>query len=87
MKRIGAFSLAIIVFALSIIVYLPDITFADDSDKTIIPCNLRILNLFLLLKLKLMLQPIKIYILKMVICYLLILLLLLTTGICARMAK
>lgn len=41
MKRIGAFSLAIIVFALSIIVYLPDITFADDSDKTIIPCNLK----------------------------------------------
>ena len=41
MKRIGAFSLALIVFALSIIVYLPDITFADDSDKTIIPCNLK----------------------------------------------
>lgn len=41
MKRIGAFTLAIIVFALSIIVYLPDITFADDSDKTIIPCNLK----------------------------------------------
>lgn len=41
MKRIGAFSLVIIVFALSIIVYLPDITFADDSDKTIIPCNLK----------------------------------------------
>ena len=36
MKRIGAFSLVIIVFALSIIVYLPDITFAD-VDKTVIP--------------------------------------------------
>ena len=31
MKRIGAFSLAIIVFALSIILYLPDIAFADDA--------------------------------------------------------
>ena len=31
MKRIIAFSLAIIVFALSIIIYLPDITFANDA--------------------------------------------------------
>ena len=36
MKRIGAFSLAIIVFTLSIVLCLPDITFADD-DKTVIP--------------------------------------------------
>ena len=43
MKRIGAFSLAIIVFALSIIVYLPDITFADD-DKTVLPFTFKQLN-------------------------------------------
>lgn len=43
MKRIGAFSLAIIVFALSIIVYLPDITFADD-DKTVLSFTFKQLN-------------------------------------------
>lgn len=44
MKRIGAFSLALIVFALSIIVYLPDITFADDSDKTYLSFTFKQLN-------------------------------------------
>lgn len=43
MKRIGAFSLAIIVFALSIIVYLPDITFADDN-KTVLSFTFKQLN-------------------------------------------
>lgn len=43
MKRIGAFSLAIIVFALSIIVYFPYITFADD-DKTVLSFTFKQLN-------------------------------------------
>lgn len=30
MKRIGSFSLAIIIFTLSIVLFLPDISFADD---------------------------------------------------------
>lgn len=43
MKRIGAFSLAIIVFTLSIVLYLPDITFADD-DKTVLSFTFKQLN-------------------------------------------
>lgn len=43
MKRIGSFSLAIIIFTLSIVLFLPDISFADD-DKTVLSFTFKQLN-------------------------------------------
>lgn len=84
MKRIGAFSLVIFIFVLSVFSVIP--VYAD-GDKTVLPCNLKQTMAFLLVMLKLMLQLIRIFILKTATFFLLTLLQLLIIGIYAKMAK